>query len=75
MSTYRLCSDRLQEAAAAKGDFSGYAIAKRTGLAQSTISRLRQGLAKPTTGSLLILSTTYGLSVDELLEHPTKESA
>lgn len=75
MSTYRLCSDRLQEAAAAKGDRSSYAIAKRTGLAQSTLSRLRRGLAKPATGSLLILSATYGLSVDELLEHPTKESA
>lgn len=68
MSTYRLRGDRLGEAAAAKGDLTSYAIAKRTGLAESTLSRLRRGVAKPATGSLLILAATYGLTLEELLD-------
>jgi transcriptional regulator with XRE-family HTH domain len=68
MSTYRLCSARLREAAAAKGDHSSYAIAKRTGIAESTLSRLQRGLAKPATGSLLTLAATYYLTVDDLVE-------
>lgn len=73
MPTYRLCSDRLREAAAAKGDDSSYAIAKRTGLAESTLSRLRRGKSQPTTGSLLILAAAYGLTVDDLVEYDTTE--
>lgn len=68
MSSYRLRSERLREAAAEKGDHSSYAVAKRTGLAESTLSRLHRGLAKPATGSLLILATTYGLSMEDLVE-------
>lgn len=75
MPTYRLCSDRLREAAAAKGDATSYAIAKRTGLAESTLSRLRRGLAKPTTSSLLILAATYDLTVDDLVEQDTAEAS
>lgn len=68
MPTYRLCSDRLRKAAAAKGDLSSYAISKRTGLAESTLSRLRRGLVAPATGSLLTLAAAYGLTVDDLVE-------
>lgn len=72
MSTYRLRSERLQEAAAAKGDHSSYAIAKRTGMAESTLSRLRRGISKPATGSLLILAAAYDLTVEELLVEETE---
>jgi transcriptional regulator with XRE-family HTH domain len=68
MPQYQLRSDRLDEAAAKKGDLSSYAIAKRTGLAESTLSRLRRGLASPATASLMKLSEIYGIPVDELIE-------
>lgn len=76
-TTYRLRAERLREAAAKLGDHTSYAIAKRTGLAQSTIGRLRQGVVRPTTGSLIVLANAYGLTVDDLVEHeiPVKESA
>ncbi|MCY0943573.1 helix-turn-helix domain-containing protein [Streptomyces antarcticus] len=69
MSTYRLRATLLAEAAAAKGDNSNYAIAKRTGLNQTTISRLRRGIAKPAISSLLVLASTYGMTVEDLLDH------
>jgi len=68
MSSYRLRSARLHEAAAARGDRSNYAIAKRTGLNQTTLSRICRGIAKPAAQTLLTLATTYGLSVDELID-------
>jgi transcriptional regulator with XRE-family HTH domain len=67
MSQYRLRDDRLTEVAAAKGDHSGYAIARRSGLAQSTVSRLRRGLARPATESLLALVRAYDTTIDELV--------
>lgn len=75
MSTYRLRGTLLAEAAAARGDHSNYAIAKRTGLNQTTISRLRRGLAKPATSSLLVLATTYGVTIEDLLEREEKTQA
>jgi transcriptional regulator with XRE-family HTH domain len=68
MSSYRLRSARLHEAAAARGDHSNYAIAKRTGLNQTTLSRICRGVAKPAAETLIVLAQTYGLSVDELIE-------
>ncbi|MDX2839486.1 helix-turn-helix domain-containing protein [Streptomyces ipomoeae] len=68
MSSYRLRNRRLQEAAAAKGDHTNYAIAKRTGLNQTTLSRVCRGIVQPAAATLLALATTYGLSVDELID-------
>lgn len=73
--TIRLCSARLGKAAAVKGDHSSYAIAKRTGLAESTLSRLRRGKARPATRTLLILATTYDLSVEELVDSRDESEA
>jgi transcriptional regulator with XRE-family HTH domain len=81
MTTYRLRSDRLREAAEAKGDSTSYAVHKRTGIAESTLSRLHSGKTKPSIDSLLTLANTYGIDVDELIEReeqaaePAKESA
>ncbi|MGQ5579686.1 helix-turn-helix domain-containing protein [Streptomyces sp. ECR3.8] len=74
MSSYRLSSARLREAAAARGDHSNYAIAKRTGLNQTTLSRICRGVAEPATKTLLTLSAAYGVSVDELIDRPTTNS-
>lgn len=68
MSSYRLRSARLHEVAAARGDHSNYAIAKRTGLNQTTLSRICRGVAAPATKTLLTLAAAYGLSLDELVE-------
>lgn len=68
MSSYRLHNGRLQEAAAARGDHSNYAIAKRTGINQTTLSRICRGVAAPATKTLLTLAATYGLSLDDLVE-------
>lgn len=68
MTTYHLHSKRLGEVAAAKGDRSSYAIAKRTGLAESTLSRLRRGISSPTTSSLMALAAAYDVAVDDLIE-------
>jgi transcriptional regulator with XRE-family HTH domain len=75
MSRYRLHGERLAEAAAAKGDMSSYAIAKRTGLNQTTLSRLRRGIAQPATGTLLVLAAEYGLTVEDLLDHQAQDDA
>ncbi|MCX4578150.1 helix-turn-helix transcriptional regulator [Streptomyces sp. NBC_01571] len=69
MANYRLRSGLLLETASAQGDRSCYAIAKRTGISESTLSRLRRGVAKPASETLLVLSQAYGLSIDDLIEH------
>ena len=75
MSSYRLRSARLQEVAAARGDHSNYAIAKRTGINQTTLSRISRGVAAPATKTLLTLAATYGLSLDELVERQEEDGA
>ncbi|WP_329471717.1 helix-turn-helix domain-containing protein [Streptomyces sp. NBC_01723] len=74
MSDYRLQVERLRSAAAAQGDHSSYAISKRTGVAQSTLSRLRRGIAQPATATLLVLAAAYGVSVDELIERENDDA-
>jgi transcriptional regulator with XRE-family HTH domain len=72
MSSYRLRSARLHEAAAARGDHSNYAIAKRTGLNQTTLSRICRGIVKPAAQTLLTLATAYELSIDELIDRDSE---
>lgn len=75
MSSYRLRSARLHEVAAARGDHSNYAIAKRTGLNQTTLSRICRGLVKPAAQTLLTLATVYELSIDELIDRDAESGA
>lgn len=65
---YRLRIDKLRDAARAKGDESGYAIAQSTGLSEPTISKLLRGKTRPGVETLLILKRVYGGTVDELIE-------
>lgn len=74
MSSYRLRYSVLRSAAATRGDHTNYAIAKRTGLNQTTLSRVCRGLAVPAAQTLITLASTYGLSLDELVEHPLAEN-
>lgn len=66
---YRLRATALRAAAARLGDETGYAIAKRTGLHESTISRLLNGQTRPGSNTLIVLSRVYGISADDLMEH------
>jgi transcriptional regulator with XRE-family HTH domain len=75
MSTYRFRADRLTSAAMAAGDRSSYAIAKRTGLSQTAVNRIRQGASEPTVASLVALAIPYGLTLDELIERTPAEAS
>lgn len=77
MPRYRFRADRLTEAASAAGDCSSYAIAKRTGLSESAVGRIREGTSAPTVDSLVALTTPYALTLDELIERlePAEVSA
>jgi transcriptional regulator with XRE-family HTH domain len=65
---YRLQVDKLTKAAASKGDMTGYAIARRTGIAESSIYRLLNGEAQPDLISALRLGETYDITVEELMQ-------
>jgi transcriptional regulator with XRE-family HTH domain len=75
MSTYRFRADRLTSAAMAAGDRSSYAIAKRTGLSQTAVNRIRQGTSEPTVASLVALTAPYNLTLDELIERVPAEAS
>lgn len=65
---YRLNVDALLAAAASKGDKTGYAIARRTGIAESSIYRLLNEEAQPDLISALRLGETYAISVEALMQ-------
>ncbi|MFI8278569.1 helix-turn-helix domain-containing protein [Streptomyces sp. NPDC085929] len=65
---YRLHIERLKAAANNQGDTTGYAIAKRTGLAESHVSKLLNRRSKPLVETLIILKRAYGGTVDHYIE-------
>ncbi|MDH6709804.1 transcriptional regulator with XRE-family HTH domain [Kitasatospora sp. MAA19] len=66
-TTYRFDTERLMEAAARMGDNSGYAIARRTGLTQSAVSRILAGRRQPTLTSAALMARTYSTPLDDLV--------
>ncbi|WKD36563.1 helix-turn-helix domain-containing protein [Streptomyces xanthophaeus] len=66
--SYRLRVENLREAAREKGDRSGYAIARRTGLSEPTVSKLLRGTALPGLKALLMFDRAYGMTPDDLIE-------
>lgn len=73
--TYRLRVDHLRTAARNHGDATGYAIAQRTGISESSISRILRGTTLPDLRSLLIIASTYGTTVEELIERVEAQAA
>lgn len=63
----RLCVARLREIASAKGDTSGSAIHKRTGVAESSVYRFLKGEAQPDLNSILRMARAYDVSVEYLM--------
>lgn len=64
---YRFDADRLIEAAALQGDTTGYAIARRTGLTEGTVSRILAGRRQPKFESAAHLARTYDVQLDDLV--------
>ena len=65
---HRINATALRAAAVQAGDTSAYAIAKRTGLSQATLSRLLSGKQMPGRRSTTRLCITYRMTMQELLE-------
>lgn len=65
---FRLRIDKLRETTATLGDTTGYAIAQRTGIAESSVYRFLAGAAQPDLNSMLRISAAYGVSVEDLME-------
>jgi transcriptional regulator with XRE-family HTH domain len=65
---FRLSTDKLLAAAKEKGDETGYAIAKRTGIDQSAISRILRGRFQPDLNSALRMAHAYDTTVEALME-------
>lgn len=66
-TTYRFNAERFMAAAKRMGDTSGYAIARRTGLTQSAVSRILAGRRQPTLTSAALMARTYETPLDDLV--------
>lgn len=64
----RLRIDKLREIASEKGDTNGAAIARRTGIAESSVYRFLNGTAQPDLNSMLRVATAYGADIRQLME-------
>lgn len=64
---FRLCVETLRKVANAKGDTSGYAIYKRTGVAESSVYRILKQEAQPDLNSILRIARAYDISVEALM--------
>lgn len=72
---YRFNINTLREAAAQLGDHTDYKIAQRTGLAQSTISRLAAGDCQPRAATQAAIYLAYGLPLHEQMTLEPHEAA
>lgn len=63
----RFRADVLTERAEAMGDSTLHLIATRTGLRESTISRLMTGRTTPTLLTLAAIASAYGTTLDALV--------
>ncbi|MDH6189212.1 Helix-turn-helix protein [Streptomyces sp. ADI96-15] len=72
MDSARFCADFLTKKATAAGDITLHAIALRTGVRESTISRLVSGRTAPSLATLVAVADAYGCSLDDLVIGRTK---
>jgi transcriptional regulator with XRE-family HTH domain len=69
LATYNLNIATLRRAATRAGDDSLYQIHKRTGIDRSTLGRCAKGQTAPSVETLVRLSQTYGVPIEELLQN------
>lgn len=67
MPKHQFDSERFIAEAAKAGDTTGYAIAKRTKLSMSALSRILRSERQPTLASAAVMARTYQLSLDSLI--------
>lgn len=73
---FRLDVPKLLEAAARKGDTRGAEISRRTGIAESSVSRILRGEAQPDLNSAMRFSETYGIDLRGIIKRvPLKAAA
>ncbi|WP_143657950.1 helix-turn-helix domain-containing protein [Embleya scabrispora] len=65
--SYSVRTDRLRSAAAARGDHTGQAIHRTTGVSAGVISRTLNGRTVPSLKTLIRLGAPYGLTLDDLV--------
>lgn len=72
---YRLDVPKLKEAINAHGDTTGAAIFRRTGIAESSVSRILRGEAQPDLNSAMRLSEAYNLDLRTVIKRIPIEAA
>jgi transcriptional regulator with XRE-family HTH domain len=72
---HRLNGPKVRKIARDHGDATGYAIARRIGVAESTISRALRGESSPGLNTLVSLASAYGIPIEDLLDDSTPVAA
>jgi transcriptional regulator with XRE-family HTH domain len=73
---FRLDVPKLLEATKARGDFHNAAIARRTGIAESSVSRILRGEAQPDLNSAMRFAEHYNLDLRGVIKRvPIKAAA
>lgn len=72
---FRLDVPKFLEAAARKGDTHNAAIARRTGIAESSVSRYVRGEAQPDLNSAMRLAEHYDLDLRGVIKRVPIEAA
>jgi DNA-binding phage protein len=65
---FRLDIPKLMEIAKARGDITGYAISRRTGIPESSAYRYLNGEAQPDLNSAMRIAETYGIDLRDVIK-------
>ena len=72
---FRLDVAKLLEATARVGDTRGVQIYRRTGIAESSVSRILRGEAQPDLNSAMRLAETYDIDLRDVIKRVPIEAA
>ena len=72
---FRLDVAKLLEATAAHGDTTQAAIRRRTGIAESSVSRILRGEAQPDLNSAMRLAESYDIDLRAVIKRVPIEAA
>ncbi|MFI1728243.1 helix-turn-helix domain-containing protein [Streptomyces acidicola] len=72
---FRLDVPKLLEAAARVGDTRGAVISRRTGIAESSVSRILRGEAQPDLNSAMRIAETYDIDLRDVIKRVPIEAA
>jgi transcriptional regulator with XRE-family HTH domain len=72
---FRLDVSKLLEATKTRGDTSNAAIYRRTGIAESSVSRILRGEAQPDLNSAMRLAEAYDIDLRQVIKRVPIEAA